>query len=122
MALINCGNAYTQSIPGCIETIVLDLGLIPDTDYTIQFNFQNESILERYYTTDVDGKITLTKNADLEGFWNEGDGPVLFNIYATDSCDAQVVTICEVEYTDLILDFKFINTETTEVEFPCPCS
>lgn len=121
MSLINCGNAYTQPIPGCIETIVLDMGLTAATDYTIQFNFANESVLERTYETDGDGKITLNKNADLEGFWNEADGLVLFNVYPVDSCEPVTVIVCEVEYTDLVFDFKFIDTEATEIVFPCPC-
>ena len=122
MGLINCGSAYTQTIGGCIERIALDLGLTGDTDYTIQFRFENGAILERTYTTDASGLITLAKNNDLAGFWNEGTGLVLFNVYATDSCEAEVITICEVEYTDLVINFQYVDTEATEAEFPCPCS
>jgi hypothetical protein len=122
MSLINCGSAYSQKIAGCIGSIVLDLGLTAETDYTISFTFPNGSVLERTYTTDGDGKITLTKDADQDGFWNEGIGQVFFNVYLPDSCDPTIVTICNVEYTDFVFDFDYVDTDATSVNYPCECS
>ncbi len=121
MALINCGKAYNQEISGCTTEMVLDLGLTINTDYKIKYTFANSFAMTTIVTTGIDGKLTLTKDTQLSGFWNDATGVVLFEVQDTNG-STQELTICGETFTQINLHFKAIQTDDTTTNIPIGCA
>jgi hypothetical protein len=120
MALINCNDTFEVDIPGCIDTITLDLPL-EITLTTVKYSFANGFTLSIKITTNITGIITLTKDTPLEGFWNEGTGPVTVQFFTSSKCDPEVITICGKTYSQIVLNFKPIQTDDTTYNINCTC-
>jgi hypothetical protein len=121
MALINCNDTFEVDIPGCIDTITLDLPL-EITLTTVKYSFANGFTLSTKITTNITGIITLTKDTPLEGFWNEGTGPVTVQFFTGSKCDPEVITICGNTYSQIVLNFKPIQTNDTTFNINCTCA
>jgi hypothetical protein len=73
-------------------------------------------------TTNGGGVITLTKDELLEGFWNDGTGEVVITIEETTAlCIPITLTICEVEYSQIILNFTKILIDNDQRTENVPC-
>jgi len=121
MALINCNDTFEVDIPGCIDTITLDLPL-ESTATKVVYHFANSFILQKTITTGITGIITLTKDDPLEGFWNEGTGPVTVQFFTGSNCDPEVITMCGKTYSQIVLNFKSIQTNDTTFNINCTCA
>lgn len=123
MALINCGSAYEQEIPGCIPEIVFTFAeLTEETDYNIVLGFPNSFKVKTTITTDRDKSFTLTKNDLLEGFWTNETGPVTLQIYDGNKCLTESVVICGTTFSQIVLNFKPIETNDATISVPCTCT
>ena len=122
MALLNCNATYKQDVPGCIEFVALNFDLEATTQYQVTFTFANGMKLTTRLTTNAGGRISLTKDELLPGFWNDGTGEVVIQIFElTDLCTPIVLTLCEVEYSQIILNFTkiLIDEEIRTENVPC---
>lgn len=122
MALINCGSAYYQDISGCIQTLSFELGLTPTTEYTFEFIFPNGFKVQKKFTTDGSGNVSIDKNEVLAGFWNDAIGEIPLTIYQGTSQTPVEITICETTYTQLVLNFQSIVTDDTTTIVPTACA
>jgi hypothetical protein len=121
MSIINCNAPLEIDIPGCVQTITLDLA-IEATPTRVEYQFQNGFKLITTITTDISGVITLTKDSPLEGFWNEESGPVVVQFYTISKCEPDAFTLCGINYTQLVLNFKPIQTDATTFDINCTCT
>jgi hypothetical protein len=122
MALINCNATYEIDIPGCTPEIRL---LAPKKNilYTLKFTFANGFTLSIKKTSNSSTSIiTLTKDADLNGFWNDGTGQVILQLFEGSTCDPAINTFCTLEYSQIVINFKPIDTNDTYTSIPCTCS
>jgi hypothetical protein len=72
--------------------------------------------------TNGGGVITLTKDDLLDGFWNDGTGEVVITIEElTALCVPITLTICEVEYSQIILNFTKILIDSGVRTENVPC-
>jgi len=122
MALLNCNATYKQDVPGCIEFVALNLDLDPSTEYQLSFTFANGMKISTRATTNGGGVITLTKDELLEGFWNDGTGEVVITIEAlTALCVPLTLALCEVEYSQIVLNFTKILIDADQRTENVPC-
>ena len=122
MALLNCNKTYKQDVPGCVDFIALNFDLEPSTPYQVSFTFPNGMVLKTRLTTNGGGVINLTKDNLLDGFWNDGTGEVVIEINEiTSLCVPVPITLCEVEYSQIILNFTkvLIDSAYRTEEVPC---
>lgn len=122
MALLNCNKTYKQDVPGCIDFIALNFDLENTTEYQISFTFPNGMVLKTRKTTNAGGVINLTKDDLLDGFWNDGTGEVVIEINElTSLCVPVTLTLCEVEYSQIILNFTKILIDADQRTENVPC-
>lgn len=122
MALLNCNQTYKQDIPGCIDAIALNFDLDATTEYQVKIIFANGMAITTRLTTNGGGVLNLTKDGLLEGFWNDGTGEVVLQIFdITTQCLPIPITLCEVEYSQIVLNFtKIIIDDAIRTEnVPC---
>jgi hypothetical protein len=120
MSLINCAKEYEVDVPGCITTINIDTAL-EDTAYKCVFILPNGFKLSKSITSGITGIITLTKDDILEGFWNEGTGPVSLQLFIGTDCAPTPITVCDIDYEQIILNFIPIQTEDDTIDIICTC-
>lgn len=122
MALLNCNKTYKQDVPGCVDFIALNFDLEPLTPYQVSFTFPNGMVLKTRLTTNGGGVINLTKDNLLDGFWNDGTGEVVIEINEiTSLCVPVPITLCEVEYSQIILNFTKVLIDSTYRTEEVPC-
>jgi hypothetical protein len=122
MALLNCNATYKQDVPGCIEFVALNLDLTANIEYQVSFTFTNGMQLKTRLTTNGGGVLSLTKDELLEGFWNDGTGEVVITIEAlTALCVPLTLTLCEVEYSQIVLNFTKILIDADQKTENVPC-
>lgn len=122
MALLNCNKTYKQDVPGCVAFIALNFDLEPLTPYQVSFTFPNGMVLKTRKTTNGGGVINLTKDDLLDGFWNDGTGEVVIEINEiTSLCVPVPITLCEVEYSQIILNFTKVLIDSTYRTEEVPC-
>lgn len=120
MSLINCAKSYNVDIPGCIQEILIDLDL-EDTEYRCVFVLQNGFKLIKNIISNGTGILTLVKDDILEGFWNDGTGPVTLQLYIGSSCNPTPITICNNTYEMITLNFLPIQTDDGTINITCTC-
>ena len=116
-----CSYSYQQDIPGCVDSINFELPLEPSEEYLIVFEFANGYTFRKTITTGYNGMFSLDRNADVDGFWNEGTGSVLMSVYTGNACDPVSFEICGSTYSVIELNFQSIETDEAEVTVPCTC-
>jgi hypothetical protein len=122
MALLNCNATYKQDVPGCIDFIALNLDLESTTAYQVTFTFANGMVLKTRITTNAGGTLSIDKNELLEGFWNDGTGEVVITIQdLTALCVPLTFTLCEVEYSQIVLNFTKILIDADQRTENVPC-
>jgi hypothetical protein len=124
MALLNCNATYKQDVPGCIDFVALNFDLESSTEYQVTFTFANGMKLTTRLTTNGGGVINLTKDVLLDGFWNDGTGEIVIQIYAlTDLCTPVILSLCENDYSQIVLNFTkiLIDSDYRTENVPC-CS
>jgi hypothetical protein len=122
MALLNCNATYKQDVPGCIDFIALNLDLESTTAYQVTFTFANGMVLKTRITTNAGGTLSLSKDGLLSGFWNDGTGEVVITIQdLTALCVPLTFTLCEVEYSQIVLNFTkiLIDDDVRTENVPC---
>lgn len=120
MSLLNCATAYNVDVPGCIQTLTLDLPL-ESTEYKCVFTLQNGFKLIKNLTTDATGTLTLTKDGILEGFWNDGTGAVTLQVFIGTACTPSPITICTNTYEMITMNFIPIQTDDDTINITCTC-
>lgn len=124
MALINCGNAYKQDISGCVDYLTFSLSTLDaDESYYISFTYANGAVIQKdiHFNLAYAYVFGYEFDIDNDNLWNIGTGPVKVEIFKTGSCNAEVFTICENEYTSLTLNFMNINQDKDYAVVPCTC-
>jgi len=124
MALLNCNATYKQEVPGCIDFIALNLDLEATTIYEVRFTFANGMVLKTRITTNAGGTLSLSKDGLLSGFWNDGTGEIIIQIFElTDLCTPVILTLCENDYSQIVLNFTkvLIDAAIRTENVPC-CS
>jgi hypothetical protein len=122
MALLNCNATYKQDVPGCIGFIALNLDLESTTAYQVTLTFVNGMVLKTRITTNAGGTLSLSKDGLLSGFWNDGTGEVVITIQdLTALCVPLTFTLCEVEYSQIVLNFTkmLIDDDVRTEHVPC---
>ena len=113
-----CKNSMLFKLPHCPESIVVDLGFAPDTEYRFVFVDKFGNKYTDTVISDTEGIITI----DI-------DTPVQFNQYSgthelyftnVDDCKPIVFEICEKLYDKFYLEFIESNQEEATIK-PCDC-
>lgn len=125
MALINCGESYTQDISGCVDYITFALSNITTEDsYIIKFTYPSGAMIQQDVVLNTSYGYQAINEFDVENnnLWNIGSGPVLVEVFKVNGCNAEVFTICENEYTSLTLNFTNLIQGEDYAVVPCDCN
>lgn len=121
-ALLNeCLATYYTEFPECATNILINVGLIPDTDYYVKLN----TPLGRQYTTiltsDGSGDLSLPVASLPEMLLNRWAGPFTIRIFDSgDKCTIQNFPVCGANYDTIVFDIVQQVGEINE-KLICEC-
>jgi hypothetical protein len=99
-----CINTYKADIPGCVDSIIFDIGLAEEAEYIFKLTLQSGAIVSIAVITDNEGKFQLDRE---ELYWNYGTGVVSLEIY-------QGLEIIEIVCVD---GYDSISSDRIELHF-----
>lgn len=121
MSLINCNATYNIDVPGCTPQIQL---LAPKKSvlYTLKWTFANGFIFTHKLTSTNPASLLIINKDVLDGFWNEGTGTVILQLFEGNKCDPAINTFCTQTYSQIIINFLPIESDDAYFTIPCACS
>jgi hypothetical protein len=116
-----CSNQFINFVPGCAKNIIINAEFDEETEYKARFTYPNGFILTvAALVPDEDGSITISNN----GYWHNGTGDVMLQIFEGNKCDPFQFTHCERNYESILLSFvnESINPEQETHTVFCECT
>ncbi len=122
MSIVTCTGDYYQEISGCIPQITI-LGVDNNTDYVVKITLANGSLIQFKKKSELFAdELILEQNELLNGFWNDATGEVKIEIYDFATMELKFIEICDVEYSQIIINFLPIETNLTNINIPLNCN
>ncbi len=99
----NCPTCYQHTIASCTQTIQLNIKLAPNATYTITVTDKFGNVFVTSATTNSGGALTLDVSNFPPYLFSSYGGTLQLQFYASNNCNPAPFTICEVEYTCIII-------------------
>lgn len=112
---MNCNCCFNDYISNCASEIIINAGLTPGTEYTVEIKDKFDNLYNQNVTTGVDGELTIDITQLPDGLFTQYSGD--FTITVFDGCDTVTLTLNETEYTCIDFSVKKSNTEKNQI--PC---
>lgn len=117
MENIGCVNIREFNLPACPESIKIDLGLEPNTDYVIVIKDKFDSNIRFTDQSDDEGVITMTINN--REIFNPFAGIFELQIFK-DGC-LVMLDVCGIEANQINLTFSEFTGEVPDAMIKCEC-
>jgi hypothetical protein len=119
MILSGCDTCYEAKIDSCAETIMLDAGLEPSTDYIVIIKDKFNSTFKLAVTSGVDGKLEFNTSALPVGLLNPFAGAFTLTVQLAEECTDTELTLCETQYTCVAITVNDVVQGDRLANIPC---
>lgn len=114
-----CRTAYYTTLPNCTDSIVVDIGLTPDTEYYYRLHTPARKVYQQIFTTGNSGQFSIDTSVLPTELLNPWIGDFIFEIFQGDNCAKEKFTICDIEYDTIVM--RFANIESSAAKIGCNC-
>lgn len=110
MSISICELCYKIERPACQESMTIEMGLAPSTEYTLFIRDKFDHDYTETITTDPDGSMIIDLTAFPEGMFTEFSGSYELSVSTNDLYSThEAITISGTEYLCVIIDFIKVN-------------
>lgn len=107
MSINRCDLCYNVKVLSCTDTIEINAGLTPSTQYTVFLEDNHSNIYTRTLTTDGSGAFTLTVSDFPDGMFNAYSGSYEVSVSTSATEDtSEELTIEGSSYYCILLTFN----------------
>lgn len=119
MILSGCETCYEAAIDSCAETINLDAGLEPSSDYIVTIKDKFNSLFKLAVTSGVDGKVDIDTTELPAGLLNPFAGTFILTVQLDDGCTDTGLTFCDAQYSCVAITVNDVVQGDRVANIPC---